>query len=428
MLNILDFGAVGNGKTLNTEAFAQAVAAALPCGDTLCVPAGTFLTGTIDLRGVSLYLEAGAVIKGSPDPKDYPVQDYVHNEMGPLRALIVNLRHDHVSITGSGTIDLNGLAFFDTSRKNVPDFKAPPTPEQISECTYFIPPERPNQCIFFHDSRDVRLEGITVLNAPCWTITCSRCENIHLKGLTIDTDLNTPNDDGIHLSSCKGAIISDCHISSGDDCIALSCITDWETPCEDIVITNCVMRSCSKALVIGYMFSVVRNVTVTNCIIKESNRGFCIMCHDETALVENVRVSNCIIDAQVRAGNWWGNGEPLFLMAVPQMTDRTAPQIPARKVDCAIRNVHLSGITCMGENAMGIAGINGNIREITLSHIDYSRKPARSLSLKGNVFDLAPATLTCEVPEDCGLKITGAGDVTLDHVNTRRWRIIQEDE
>ena len=115
-------------------------------------------------------------------------------------------------------------------------------------------------------------------------------------------------------------------------------------------------------------------------------------------------------------------------MAVPQMTDRTAPQIPARKVDCAIRNVHLSGITCMGENAMGIAGINGNIREITLSHIDYSRKPARSLSLKGNVFDLAPATLTCEVPEDCGLKITGAGDVTLDHVNTRRWRIIQEDE
>ena len=426
MLNILDFGAVGDGKVLNTAAFARAIAAALSDRETVCVPAGTFLTGTINLQGVSLYLEAGAVIKGSPDPEDYPVQDYVHNEMGPLRALIVNLHHDHVYITGSGTIDLNGLAFFDTSRKNVPGFKVPPTPGQISECTYFIPAGRPNQCIFFHDCRDVRLEGITVLNAPCWTITCSRCKNIHLTGLTIDTDLNTPNDDGIHLSSCKGAIISNCHISSGDDCIALSCITDWETPCEDIVISNCVMRSCSKALVIGYMFSVVHNVTVTNCIIKESNRGFCIMCHDETALVENVRVSNCIFDTQVRAGNWWGNGEPIFLMAVPQMTDKTAPQIPARRVDCAIRNVHLSGITCTGENAMGIVGVNGNIREITLSHIDYTRKPARNLPLKGNIFDLSPSTLLCEAPENCGLRITGAENVKLDHVNTRDWRIIQE--
>ena len=427
MISILEFGAVGDGKSLNTQAFERAVEKAKRNRDTVCVPAGIFLTGTINLEGVSLHLEAGAVIKGSPNMKDYPCQDYVHNELGRLRALIVNLHHDHVAITGQGTIDLNGLSFFDTMKMNTEGIRKPFTPEQEAECTYYIPSQRPSQCIFFHDCKDVRIEGVTVLNAPCWTITCSHCENIHLTNLTIDTDLNVPNDDGIHLSACKGAIISDCHISSGDDCIALSSITDWEAPCEDITITGCVLRSCSKAIVIGYMFSVVRNVVISNCIIKESNRGLCIMCHDETALVENVRVNNCIIDTRVRAGNWWGNGEPIFLMAVPQATEHTAPQMPKRKTDCAIRNVHLSGITCTGENAMGVVGLKGNIREVTFSGIDYARKPAGNLPLKGNTFDLAPSPMACEVPPECGLKITGAKEVTLEHVNTRTWRIIQKE-
>ena len=91
MINILDYGAVGDGKTMNTLAFAKAVEAAKKNHAAVCVPAGTFLTGTILLEGVSLYLEAGAVIKASADLADYPVQPYFHNEMGHLRALIVNL-------------------------------------------------------------------------------------------------------------------------------------------------------------------------------------------------------------------------------------------------------------------------------------------------------------------------------------------------
>ena len=310
MLYITDFGAKGDGTFLNTDAFRKAIETAKKTGETVAVPGGVYLTGTINLEGVSLHLEAGAVIKASPDLNDYPDQPYVHNEMGRLKALIVNLGHDHVSITGSGTIDLNGQSFYDHSRYAVPEHpKTPLTEEQVKECTWYIG-KRPGQCLFFHDSKDIQISGITILDAPCWTVTMSRCEKIRLTNLNIDTDLNTPNNDGIHLSACKGAVISGCHISSGDDCIALSCITDWETPCKDIVISDCVLRSCSKAIVIGYMFSVVRNVVISNCIIIESNRGLCIMCHDETALVENVRVSNMIIDTRVRAGGWWGEVSP----------------------------------------------------------------------------------------------------------------------
>ena len=399
MINIVDFGAAGDGTFLNTAVFAEAVAAAKEKKDCVYVPSGTYLTGTINLDGVSLYLDSGAVIKGSSDLSDYPEQDFYHNELGVLRALIVNLHADNVVISGSGTIDLNGKSFYDTSVMNVPEGRVPFNDRQAAECTYPIG-ERPGQC--------------TVIDAPCWTFSFNECENVKLTGLTIDTDLNVPNDDGIHISSCKGVIISDCNISSGDDCIALSCITNWEKPCEDIVITNCILRSCSKAIVIGYIYSVIRNVVITNCIIKESNRGLCIMCNDESALVENVRVSNMIIDTRVRAGNWWGNGEPIFFMAVKHDDNLPSEQKPGRVTDCAIRNVHIDGVSCMAENAIGIIGEGSNIKEVTLRNIDYMRKPSDNIMLKGNTFDLAPSRIVADVPADCDLYISEGAEVSAD--------------
>lgn len=422
MINILDYGAVGDGKTLNTAAFAKAVEAAKENHGAVCVPAGTFLTGTILLEGVSLYLEAGAVIKASENLDDYPVQPYFHNELGHLRALIVNLGHDDVSVTGSGTIDFSGHAFYALDEYNVPPSEVPFTEAQVLECTHPIG-ERPAQCLFMHGAKNLTVSGITVLDAPCWTLTFSECENVKLTGLTIDTDLNIPNDDGIHISACKGVIISDCHITSGDDCIALSCITNWEKPCEDIVITNCVLKSCSKAIVVGYIYSVVRNVMITNCIIRESNRGLCLMCHDECGLLENIRVMNCLFDTRIRAGNWWGNGEPVFIMALRHDMHLPFPQKPDRVTDCAIRGVHLDGITCYGENAMGIVGQDGNIREVSLCNIRYTRKPSANLPLKGFRFDTAPSDITVAVPESCGLLITGAKSVTVQNVDTGSWQV-----
>lgn len=426
MVNLLSYGAVGDGKFMNTQAFAAAIADAKGRGETLVVPAGTFLTGTINLQGVSMHLEAGAVIKASSDLADYPPQDYYHNELGVLRALIVNLGCDNVSITGSGTIDFSGHAFYDLDAYDVPGSKVPFSEAQRRECTHPIGP-RPAQCLFMHGAKNLVVSGIRLIDAPCWTLTFSECENVKIMGLTIDTDLNIPNDDGIHISACKGVIISDCNISSGDDCIALSCITNWDKPCEDVVITNCILRSCSKAIVIGYIYSVVRNVMISNCIIRESNRGLCIMCHDECALVENVRVSNCLIDTCIRAGNWWGNGEPIFLMALRHDMHLDKSQKHSAGAACAIRSVHLSGITCMGENAMGIIGSNGNIQNISLENIDYTRKSSVNLPLKGCFFDLAPSDLTATVPADCGLLVRGAREVSLRNVKTGGCRVIPGD-
>lgn len=419
MKNILNYGAVGDGKFMNTQAFADAISAAKQTGEGIVVPAGTFLTGTINLKGVSMHLEAGAVIRASENLADYPPQDYYHNEMGDLRALIVNLRCDNVSITGSGTIDFSGHAFYDLEAYDTPH--APFTEAQKLECTHPIG-VRPAQCLFMHGAKNLTVSGITLLDAPCWTLTFSECENVKITGLTIDTDLNIPNDDGIHISACKGVIISDCHISSGDDCIALSCITNWEKPCEDVVITNCVLKSCSKAIVVGYMYSVVRNVVITNCIIRESNRALCLMSNDECGQIENVRVSNCILDTRVRAGNWWGNGEPIMLMVSRADYHIPPEQKPLRRVDCTIRNVTISGVSCMGENAIGIAATSGSIREVTLRDIDYVRKPSANRALKGDIFDMAPGRENVDAPADCAIRVYHA-DVTLENIRAGGWRV-----
>lgn len=131
-----------------------------------------------------------------------------------------------------------------------------------------------------------------------------------------------------------------------------------------------------------------------------------------------------IIDTHVRAGNWWGNGEPIFFMALKHDYHIPAEQKPERVTNCAIRNVHIDGVTCMGENAIGIVGKHDNIREVTLKNIDFTRKKSENLMLKGTILDLSPSNVVVEVPEDCGLYVEGPYDVTLENVNTRQWSII----
>ncbi len=116
MIDITTFGAVGDGKTMNTVAIQAAVNEAAKTGDTVYVPSGIFRSGTIVLNGASLHLESGAVLKASGNLDDYPELPFHHNELGTLQAFLVNLGHDNVTIDGSGTIDLSGHDFYDYER------------------------------------------------------------------------------------------------------------------------------------------------------------------------------------------------------------------------------------------------------------------------------------------------------------------------
>lgn len=418
MIDIKDFGAVGDGKTMNTKAIQAAIDAAREKGTGIRIPEGTFLSGTLNITGVSMHLDEGSVLLGSGSMEDYPAQSFVHNELGPLQALLVCYQSRNMRISGSGIIDLNGDNFYDFTKPLVPESKVPYNEEQKKECTVYHE-KRPNECIFFYQVDNITVEGITVINAPCWTFSFNECTNVKVLNLTIDTSLNIPNDDGLHFCSCNGVIVSGCNITSGDDCFAFSGITNWEKPCENIVISDCIIKSCSKAIVLGYIHSHVRNVLIENVIIRESNRGLCIMSNPETGLVENVRVKNMFIDTRVRAGNWWGNGEAVFFMGMDHTGNVPASQKPARSTAVNIRDIHLDGITCTTENALGMIGIDENIEDIYLKDIHVVRKPSANIALKGEVFDVSPSRTEYAVPADCGLYLESVRGVHLKDIHMK---------
>lgn len=401
---------------LCTQAIQAAIDAADAAGGTVVIPRGEFITGTINLRGASLYLEKGAVLKGSGNMADYPDFGFVHNEMRQTLSLIYSMGHAHIRISGEGTIDLNGRAFYHFDQREVPAGFPALTEEQLAQCTVKYD-ARPTQPIFFHRCRQVTLQDITILDAPCWTLSFNDCDDLHLTDLTIRTDPVIPNNDGMHFCGCRRVFVRGCSVVSGDDCIALSGITDWNIPCEDVVISDCVLTSTSKTIVLGYMHSIVRNVIISNCIIRDGQRGLCIMTSNKTGLVEHVLVENLRIDTRVRAGNWWGNGEPICFFALHHHNDNYLDAIPDRNWPVNIRDVHLRNISCTAENAAAIVGDNGSVENVTIDGLTYERKPQGNVTLKGaGVIDVAPALEKVAAPMDAWMLVQGCSNVQLRNI------------
>ena len=103
--------------------------------------------------------------------------------------------------------------------------------------------------------KKVKIEGVKIINSPFWTVNPEFCDNVTIKGITID-NAPSPNTDGVNPESCRNVHISDCHISVGDDCITIKSGRDAQArrlgvPCENITITNCTMLSGHGGVVIG---------------------------------------------------------------------------------------------------------------------------------------------------------------------------------
>lgn len=369
-------------------------------GLTVVVPRGEYITGTLNMGCASLHLEKGAVLRGSSDWADYRPNGFVHNEMVDTVSLLYAMDAQDISITGEGAIDLNAPAFYDMNGACVPeDGHAYPTARR-NECTK-PHVHRPTQPLFFSNCQRMRVQDVRIVNAPCWTMSFNDCEDIRVQDVTINNDMRIPNSDGMHFCGCRNVVVSGCRIHSGDDCIALSGITDWSKPCENVVITNCILRSASKALSIGYMHSRILNVTVSNCIIEGSNRGIAIMSSKGTGQVEHVHFNNLVISTHVYAGHWWGNGEPICIMAPFHHYERYLLPCPEKNRPVNVRDIHFTHISMMGENICGVIGCCGNVRDVYFDDITFARLPSHNRCLKGErVIDVSPAQEMVTVPED----------------------------
>ncbi|MBV9382303.1 MAG: glycoside hydrolase family 28 protein, partial [Streptosporangiaceae bacterium] len=283
---VTDFGAVGDGTTKNTAAFAAAIReCSRSGGGHVIVPAGTFLTGAIHLLSrVDLRVEDGATILFSQDPNDYLPAVFTRwqgIELMNYSPFIYSYGQRDIAVTGQGT--LNGQAddshWWNWKGKESPDFSAletmadnnVPVSQRVFGAGHHLPP----QMIQPFASDRVLLEGVTVINSPFWHLNPNLCRNVTVDGLTISS--SGPNTDGCDPESCDGVVVRNVTYDTGDDCMAIKAGRDADgrrvnVPCQNVVIQNCDFADGHGGITIGSeMSGGVRNVYARDLTMNSAN-------------------------------------------------------------------------------------------------------------------------------------------------------------
>lgn len=365
------FGAVGDGRHLETSAFAAAIAACVTAGGgTVYVPPGRYLTGTIELRSfVTLHLEANAVLLGSENPDDYPPTPNVWQEgTETIAPLIYAFDAESITITGRGTIDGQGKIWWKRHELLRPNAKrgwAPPrTPEEFAEVAK-VKRDRP-RLIRLVRCRNVLVENVQIRNSPNWTLNPVLCDSVRVEGISIYADEGSHNTDGINPESCRDVHIANCRIDTGDDCVTLKSGTNelgrkMGRPTENVTITNCVMHRGHGGVTIGSeMSGGVRNVTVTNCVFQGTDNGIRVKSQrGRGGVVEGLVVSNIVMHDVAT---------PFIITTFYHGTDRPEEIFPVDEGTPRYRNFHFSNITARGAR---IAGEITGLREMAIDDVTF---------------------------------------------------------
>lgn len=356
VFDVREFGALGDGRTLDTRALQAAIDSCAVMGGTVLLPAGKYLSGTLHLRSnVTLEIVAGGTLLGSTDIRDYPsvaspiptTADIYHTQ-----SLIVGIDLENVSLTGRGTIDGQGWAFVPKSRKKPDRYKDRPNGIRLIRC------------------RNVRIQDLTLRNSGKWMQHYFACEKVSIRGITVDNNCNM-NNDMMDIDGCRDVTISDCIGESDDDALTLKSTSMY--PCENVTITNCVIGSHCNALKLGTeSCGGFRNIVISNIVIRPTRHDSVIFGRRNgqggitLTVVDGGRLDGVVI-SNVRME---GPATPIFV----RLGDRGRTPMPGgtRPEPGILRNVTITDVLATGADTTGcsITGLPDHpVENVMLSNV-----------------------------------------------------------
>jgi polygalacturonase len=374
--DVKDFGAKGDGRTLDTAALQAALdACAKAGGGTVRLADGTYLSKPITLGNkTTLLLEDGATLKATDDPKDYLPEDVSWGEIlngtkkGPFTPFIGGKDLTDSAIVGKGTIDGSGGRWWipaEEARRKVSGYTLP----------------RPNMIVLTR-CKNLRLSGIKLTNSPKFHFVPIECEDVLVEDVTILAPERAANTDGIDPSICRNVTITRCTIDTGDDNIAIKSgrkLEGREFACENITVTDCVFRHGHGVSIGAEVVGGVRGLVVKNCRFEGTENGIRIKSRrDRGGVVQDLTYSNLtmsnVYPAISIAGYYQQSSQMLFLK-----DDKGEPVTETTPI---FRNIKISNLTAAStKNAGLIAGLPESvITNVVLENVHISAETGLTIA------------------------------------------------
>jgi polygalacturonase len=286
-------------------------------------------------------LDKGATLKATDDPKDYLPADVSWNDIlegrsrGPFTHFIDGKDLADVAITGKGTIDGSGARWWEPAeeaRRKVPNYTLP----------------RPN-LIRIAGCKGLKVTGVTLQNSPKFHLVPENCEDVLIDGVTILSPPGAANTDAIDPSSSRRVMITNCVIDVGDDNVAIKAgrkIPGREFACEDITITDCIIRHGHGVSIGSETVGGVRNVTVKRCTFEGTDNGIRI----KSPRGRGGKVENLVYE-DISMKNV--KGAITFTCYYPNIPE-TDPAQPVTPETPAFRNIRIKNLTASSSAGAGL--------------------------------------------------------------------------
>lgn len=392
--SILEFGGVGDGKTMNTEAFAKAIKACSENGGgTVEVPKGVWLTGPIELMSnVNFHTNRGALIQFTSDRSQYPIFKAKGSNSFAVKSPIFGDNLENIALTGEGIFDGAGESWRPVKKQKVSQTqwskiiekgivsadgkvwwpsvdamngeaylnelknKVDATAKDYEKARDFMRP----YMLMLNKCKNIFIDSVGLKNSPKFVFYPTKCSNLIMSNAIVYNEEWAQNGDGIDISACKNVIIYNTLVSAGDDGICMKSSNGSsdtaDAQLQNILIAGCTVLKGHGGFVIGSNTDGgMKNIFVKDCVFNGTDIGIRVKSNIgrggnvREIYIDNIKMDNIIHEAILFSTSY---DDKTVGKASSSITDQKNVKIPH------FNNFHISNIVCSSaDKAISIAGL-----------------------------------------------------------------------